>query len=230
MTEFTTWRSLVDGEEIIAIPDTWIDNFNNDDDPEQAGLYNGQTLSDFYSGDVSGFGRSFGDGLIGDHALEVTTDFSGMFSQPQDGLNQYPEEGDKIPVYLKDPMEADVAFMFNLDDSSTPVGYGVRLNDNRFHIMKGEYDSNSGAGDTQESSGQVIDPMSDWHLFEIDPPTSENDELAITAFTVDQEDGERIEQLEIISINDSDFVGNRAIGYNIYGDGSGVGWEFPHII
>jgi len=124
MVDFTggTWRSLIDGEEVGAIPDSVVDNFN-DDDAEPAGLYNGNSLSDFYEGAQngipSGVSRDTSRVFEGSHSLEVDAGAAdGVISRPTDGLNRYwsPEDDGKLVFNAYVPSDGA---------SSPTVNYGV---------------------------------------------------------------------------------------------------------
>ena len=67
MSNFTTWRSLVDGEEIFAIPDSVVDNFEW-----------GGPLSDRWAGATGDWEINQTDVLFGDYSLSPTTTGAGI--------------------------------------------------------------------------------------------------------------------------------------------------------
>ena len=101
MVDFTggTWRSLIDGQEVSAIPDGLVDNFENAD-ADPAGVYEtGETIADYYSQDTADFARTTETVFNGGHALEATSDNVDIVSTPGDGLPNYPSQPVTIEYY-----------------------------------------------------------------------------------------------------------------------------------
>ena len=149
MTEFTEWRSLVDGERISAIPDNLVDNFELSADVDGAdepfGPYlEGDDLSTFYSGDLGDFERTDSSPTIeGDFSVHIsssdTLDSAAIISTPGDELPRYPDltEGETIRVSL-DQIDSDGAplFVFEAQDANNAYYCGVRPSSGWFRIFE----------------------------------------------------------------------------------------------
>jgi len=94
-----------------AIPDSVIDNF--EDYPDGPYDENGETLSDFYGGDLASFDRQTGTVFEGTHALEQDGDVR-IASLAGEGLPRYPQEGDEFSIRVK------------MGSTFTRIGFGVQ--------------------------------------------------------------------------------------------------------
>jgi len=87
-----------------AIPDSVVDNFEADD-ADPPGIYaSGETIVDYYRGDVGSVARASTDSMEGNHYLEVTDSNEGhqIHSLPSDGLPRYPAYGEVFSTLLYD--------------------------------------------------------------------------------------------------------------------------------
>ena len=111
----------IDGRAVArsAIPGSVIDNFNEI-------LYEDQnkTLSDYYSGDLSNYERVTSPTIDGTHSLEESsgsTD-SALFSNPNDGLENYPEAGDNFAFFVRASTEEPFPSCYILGDGADDNG------------------------------------------------------------------------------------------------------------
>ena len=202
MTEFTEWRSLVDGEVISVIPDGLVDNYNADDD-DPAGVYNGASLSDFYAGDLGDFSR-VAAGIIGESALESTGDSAGIGSEPDDELDDLPNyipAGNNFRFYSQDrgglPMMIMVADKTSFEGSGSYSGISISPWFDAGELRIRDDDGNDVATDSWTGSN-----ASDWHLTEVETSyDSGADDLTINAesFEVDQSDGTKQDSVASVS-------------------------------
>ena len=191
MTEFTTWRSLVDGEEIAAIPDTLVDNFEPDDGDPSGPYGDGEDLSTYYSemGDgLSEWDRTT-DGIIGQKAAKRVNDGNEpvIWSVPGDGLPNYPSEGDTVR-YLIYTAQAQSFVALNVEENeSEPGGFLITHSTNR-SISFGTRDSINHGGtdnlDVAVGDGLELDT---WYWVETTLPTSTSDDIVIELFETDGE-------------------------------------------
>jgi len=247
MTEFTTWRSLVDGAEIIAIPESVVDNFEDSDDVDGAeepfGIYDdGEDIVDYYphsNGEEDGFYRDSG-GLVGEFRARFddpsNQNTGSRWSLPGDGLNYYPQPGDTIAWLHRDENEREPVVGFMVEDSSNPGCYGFSIvqDDNAIHIDKqpglnvDRPDNDSGSGNLASSSLSV---GSGWYWLEATLPTSEDDTILLEAYEVNTspDPPERGDFLESVEANDDEYLGSRGIAlYTRSSSGSGDSVDWIH--
>ena len=221
MTEFTTWRSLVDGEEIVAIPDGVVDNFE-DADADPAGPYeDGEGITDYYSHqfptDPVQYERTTDDVEEGSHALSRIGEEEGrsnIVSWPDDGLPTYPDFGDTVAWLIRDPGSGtSPAFMPAVVDESPPKGYAYKIypEDNVIQIWK-ENDLTVDDSDEQIASESVTHSEGTWYWCEgVIPDPAEND-LEFSLYELES-DLSRGDHLATVSGSDPDYT-----------DGEGIGW------
>ena len=100
MTEFTTWRSLVDGEEIIAIPDILVEDWERNDPLEDWG----QNTDEWSIVDSdTAWGADADDDYFGDQTAETTSSSGGgsEISLNESQNERLPDIGEPISVILK---------------------------------------------------------------------------------------------------------------------------------
>ena len=208
MSNFTTWRSLVDGEEISAIPDSVIDNFEEDPD----GPYNGDNLTDFYSDGAFGGKESFeittSNPIEGNRSLfqDETSTSQEIISLPDDGLPNYFEKG-QTAAFLVQGSGADGRFCFGAPNTNDYYFAGISIRDNIIEL-NGRNDGSVLSASTSVSlaSNEAYQGRVAWH-----DGTGERSEDVIV-FDVFEWDGERGEKLAEVEDVDATL------------SGSGVGW------
>jgi len=195
VTEFTKWRSLVDGEEIIAIPDGVLlpesddlDNFDgdvedydiNDDSPVIYTEQNNLSLKQSDEGEVS---------------IESTS-----------GLNRYPERGEKFAYYFQGTSgDPDAVFKFGLQDSSNFYSVMLRLGSDSLRIRK------DGDNEDIESVSVSFDT---WYDIEVE--WESNGDITVRLFDVDQS-GNRESEIGSVSTTDSEYESG-GIGFESISD------------
>ena len=214
-------RSVSTG--VADIPDTVVDNFNDDDD-SPPGVYGPeQGLLDFYTERGSGsFSRESGDAIVGNTALSVISGTSDdiLFSGSGDGLNRYPQKGDVLSCFIRDGTENRVfagyfyGAEFTNDDLS---GYYARIDisGDEVQLLRKDGGSFSSLGSASVSlvGGQFYDLEVAWH----DGTGSESDNTHIVTI-YEVENGGRGSELESFTATDSTYSDNVGIGFR---DGSG---------
>jgi len=186
-----------------AIPDSVIDNFNS-------ALYEdqGNTLSDYYSGANSAWSRSTSNVVEGDQGLlgNDATSPSVIYSQPGDGLNSYPSEGDTIGwlVYEGGDVRGGPVV------AATTNGEGYLYSASGFvQILR----IDSGGGFSTVASDQTSYlSQGEWGWCEARVPSSGDSTLSLTLYDLNEADLTRGSELASISGSDSNYVGQ------------GVGW------
>ena len=115
---------LLSGTRADAIPDSVIDNFE-DDDADPPGVYG--TLSDFYGGSLSGFDRNTNDPVFeGDYSLKGTDTGSDRIITSTSGLNRYFSPGESMSFQFQTDNRAQ--FMFGVPSEageSSVSGYSA---------------------------------------------------------------------------------------------------------
>ena len=109
-----------------AIPENVVDNFE-DSNANPAGVYDaGETLADYYSGDIEEFSRESNASIIGETGVESTGEFGYIISTPEDGLNRYIQQGETFNIFIR-PNTTDAApgILFGAQDLDNHLG--VRL-------------------------------------------------------------------------------------------------------
>jgi len=88
------------------LPDTMVDNFE-DADAEPPGVYeDGETLGDYYEGELDSWERTTENTGEGNHALALNGETAdSILSNPGDGLNRYPENGEWMRFLAKDNVD-----------------------------------------------------------------------------------------------------------------------------
>ena len=185
MTEFTTWRSLVDGDEISDIPDDPILR------PESNDLDN-------FDGDLDNFSIEDSPTLTQD--LVVRGDEPrDEFAYSTSGLDVYPESGQKFAWYHRATSVLGSLF-FGVQDSDPTNNYVLYTND--FELYKdGEEDGGRDGSllDSGDDSELVED---EWFEFEV---TWRNDGIDIDAYEIDQSTGDRGNKIATLSSSDTDY-------------------------
>ena len=165
MSDFTTWRSLIDGATIGAIPDSVVDNFNDfDDDP--AGPYEeGDTLSTFYSGDTDTFERDDTSPVkFGSKSLKQDSNDKQIISTPTDGLPRYPVQGEIIEYWVYGGENTDNGnnTLFGVQDSSNYYSVQLREDADNFVIVK-DGDAQETVSTSGQTPGEWQRVVIEWH-------------------------------------------------------------------
>ena len=170
---------------IDAIPDSVVDNFNQI-------LYEDRdkTLSDFYTGDLSNFIRVTSPTIDGTHSLEESSGSttSAIYSDPTDGLENYPEAGDNFAFFIRADSSEPFSSFYVLGDG--PQGNGeirfmvdpprddIRIRENATDQATGDF-GGTGSADT-------------WYDAQVQTTVQNGDvEFNLEVFDVDQSTGER---------------------------------------
>jgi len=198
-----------------AIPDTLIDNF--EDDPD--GIYgSSETTADYYSGSPSVFDRTTTNVTEGSQALkhDGTSGIAAMYSQPGDGLNNYPSEGDTVEwIHYTD--SAVVAGPM-VAASAGVDGYLYDLHPGANDIQIWRFDNGSvrkiGSTSQSISSGAFF-----WCEGRV--PSSLDDTLTLEMYNIDTADNSRGSLINSATANDSNHVG-QGVGWGVVSTGDGT--------
>ena len=226
MTEFTKWRSLVDGEEISAIPDSVLDNFEPaDGDP--AGPYDdGDNLETYYTIHTGDFERSDSDPIKDDFSLSRTEtaggDGSFIISRPGDGLPTYPDPGESVSAII-DGQDQFPGLIAGCPDTDQVDGYALLIRDGDIRFRR--YDN--GSATTLATSS---DSISDFPVEGVvKPPGEGDDNVQASVYELD-DNLERDGQVVSFDETDDTYDGERGFG-GLCGSGADTGVfadEFRH--
>lgn len=221
----TDWYARSGGDEISAIPGSVIDNFESDSGDPAGPYASGEDLSTYYRGYLSGFSRTSSSPIEGNYSLQTSAGNGfAIFSEPGDGLPQYPQDNDTLDVLVYNSGALPVIF-FNVtyDDANDNInGYGCRYWANNQIDLK-RYD-NSTASDTNTNRSSLasksISKLTDTaYWLEISTADS-NGNISATLYDVDSSLN-RGSQIESVSATDTthDY---RGIGFGTSLDGTGL--------
>ena len=206
---FTKWRSLIDGQEVSAIPDRVVDNFEDVDSDPSGPYEDGQDITDYYNGDVDNFERTTSNVLEGGHALAVITDgtTNQIYSMPGDGLPRYPKAGETVICLIREPSgnPGQEVPLYITDANGGIDGYGIRTTASGGRIGVNKWED----GDyTVLSATDVSLSEETWYWYEFETPTTADNSMTTTAYEVSVENGspERGSELATETASDSDFI------------------------
>ena len=211
---FQKWRSLIDGQEVSAIPDSVVDNFEEI-------LYEdeGNTLGDYYAGDLSGFEREQSIVFEGDFSLNVVGGRDSISSTS--GLPNYPGQGDTFSVWeyeVGSVNNTDAGILFGVQfEGSDPDSYytRVRPNGDRIQLFKIEN------GNFTELFDKTLHAhLEEWYQYVIDWGTDGSINI-----TINDESGT---ELGSVSETDNTYTGG-GIGFRASFEGETY-WDLFEII
>ena len=206
MVDFTggTWRSLIDGQEVSATPDSVVENFERSDP------------IDDYSGNTEDASVETTDTIEGDQSLqwgssdggnEIHTDFS------VDGPT--PSKGDVFSVLYKDQGGKPGFYFASKDGNGISTMYGMEGNapqdGSTINFQKNASTQTEGSWDTDASDGDVYELVFVWHDGNYDKA---EDTLEFEAFEWDVDNWERGPSAsDNLTFSDSDHIGNPEYGF-----------------
>ena len=198
MSDFTTWRSLVDGEEISAIPDTVV--LPESDDLEH------------FEGDTGQYEINDDEPVIFTEVNNLSVkNTSGSSEEDRivsfSGLDNYPEQGDTFSCFLREDGSQPLAIMLFGVQNYDFEFYGAGIADgvSEFRLFK----DGLGGGDTIASTSVSLS-TEEWYDVEVEWETDGT--ITARLFEVDQSSGERQSQMESISATDTDYS-NGGVGF-----------------
>jgi len=214
MGRFSKWRSLVDGEEISALPDSVVDQFEK---YEPGGS---KQLSDNYStqrGSLSDWEISTTTVIEGDQSLLTDGSAVELYSNSSDGLNYYPTRGDTVDFWLQlesTSARLRVALFAESAGSGSDLrdwdGYAFQLDPSDDLIS---IDELSNGSSTEIASESNISWVTDsWLACRV---TATSDEITFTVSDDEEIGGDTLADLQA---NDSSHDGS-GIGYIADDDG-----------
>ena len=211
--EYQEWRSTVDGQVILDIPDSVLNP-----DPNDLDHFDGATGSWSITDDPSGYSPISG---LGDYVLRGTSREDKIYSYS--GLNRYPQPGEKFSLFIHPEDSEDHSFVyFGVQDDDTQ-NYAVQhINDFGLRIGKDR-------GDTVFEEERYTEPSDTWYEVEVEWDT--DGDLIARSYSVDDSDGSRTEQLAEVSGNDTEYT-DGGIGIEfISADPVGYqGWQITEIL
>ena len=221
MTEFTTWRSLVDGAEISAIPDSVV-FLPEEDDLDNFG---GATSDYVIDSSQPKFNTEFTDLSLKVDA--VRPDYIGSLS----GLNRYPKVGEthRVAIFLEDT-DSWPRVHFGCDSvSGVSNSYSVNLrrpnDEDRLEIDRyDDGDRNSGIADINNVGLNV----GEWHEVEI--LHEANGDMTVTLFDNNGSEIDSLNHNDDTHITDGEYDGNGIGIVADFDDSIGVAWDYWRII
>ena len=184
MTEFTTWRSLVDGAEIAAIPDE-IDNY---DRYEPEGDIDITTVYDSGSS-VEELGTTTSPVFEGVQSLELAQSSAGtdIVIAPDGSLLRHPNFGEDIEVRAYTTGNATIQLWWgddNTDDDRPQNGVSIGFNTADGAALTEQDDASLSVLDSES----VSLPNDEWMRFELKTDSSNDQVRGI----IDNADGDEI--------------------------------------
>lgn len=204
--------------QIIDKPDSAIDNFE-DADANPPGVYEtGETISDYYAGDLTPYQRTTSSPHIGSQSL-LAEDTANEYivSLPEDGLNRYPGKGETFSCLMEFRTQSgdpNMGYLFGMENATQ--GYIVQQNNfsgalNIYIFDDGRGTNISGNTSFAASTGVVYEYEVQWGL---------NDDIIATVYEYDTSKQERGAQQAQASANDGTYNG-QGVGFWAGGDTAG---------
>jgi len=210
--------------DVVFSANTIVDNFE-DDNATPAGPYDsGETISDYYSGDVSGYDRNTADPADGSFGLRFTDPGGAIYSHPGDGLPNYPSSGDSVSFLAQDSSGGDrPAAAFHVEDvTSSPSAYICVMSvtqDSDIHISRMS-DLTDRSSETQLASTSISESADTYYWNEVTLKSSGDNTITYELYELNA-DLTRGNQIASVSTNDSNVsFSNRGIGWQ--NDNSGI--------
>ena len=203
-----------------AIPDSVIDNFEDADADPPGNYEEGETLADYYSGATNTHSRTTSDVIEGDKAFNIDSDeiYEALWSRPGDGLNRYPEPGDKLGALIRSN-GGSFGLFFNVEDGSSPGGYSAYIfsdpNDMAL-VRKDDLSDFTSDTETTLDSTSVSLTDGDWYWFEVQPQWG--GDIVFDLYEVDESTLERGNHIEGLTSTDLTYEDERGVG--LYSRGS----------
>ena len=194
---------------IDAIPDSVVDNFEDfPDGPYESG----DSLSDFYSGDLGVFSRTTSD-VPGDGDYALDEDGSGnvaIISEEGDGLPRYPEKGEIFSVLMRNNGSNSVPYFgwATTGTENSSDGYGIKTVNDEIRFIKNDGDE-PGDGErlVEDSTGDNM--VDEWIHVEVewhDGTGSESDgTMVYNVHFYDTENNEKGSHITSGSVTDTDY-------------------------
>ena len=199
MSNFTTWRSLVDGEEILAIPDSVVEDFERTN-----------PLDDYF-GDVGDFDVVDSDPIEGDKTLE-TDRGAGQEIISTSGLSDYPQRGDVFSCLI---MATD-------SRGGPEVIFGASDVDNFYDVRTEPGSDNIRLAVTEGGSRTTLDSASPsldvGEVYDVGITWSENNDIDVSLYDWDETEFERGSALASLSANDDTHASESGIGFRTAGN------------
>ena len=157
MSDFTTWRSLVDGEEIGVIPDAVVEDFER------------SNPLDDYSGDLTNYSVQSTTTFEGDNALIGENRAGEIISTS--GLDAYPQAGEIFSYRTRIQGDRPISVgLFGVQD--TDNYYGAYINKDELRLLKDEL-----GGALDDSAISIATDI--WYLIRVYWDVDGNDEITV---------------------------------------------------
>ena len=211
-----------------AIPDSVIDNFGEE-------LYEDEsrTLSDYYRfGSNADQQRTTDNAKVSTHLLELVSDErSTIWAHPDDDnedLNNYASQGDDLLAIVRTG-GAEPCFTFNIENSDSPGGYFIRLDDGSNNLALERIDDLSqdwaDTRTTLETESASISGDTHYWL-EVSPSWDGDTEITGDLYETVEDDGiERGDFIASISATDDTYQDELGHGFTEASTGSGGGFD-----
>jgi len=210
--------------DVLFSADTIVDNFEGVNGSPAGPYGSGDGISDYYSGDVSGYDRNTADPADGSFGLRFTDPEAAIWSHPGDGLPNYPNEGDTVSFLAQDSSGGDrPAAAFHVEDvASSPSAYICVMSvaqDSDIHISRMS-DLTDRSSETQLASTSISESADTYFWNEVSLKTSGDNTITYEMYELNA-DLTRGSQIASVSANDSNVsFSNRGIGWQ--NDNSGI--------
>ena len=209
MTDFSggSWRSLITGDTVSAIPDSEIDYF------EDGNLNNYEIEPGYSRGDLDAFSIT-SNALSGQYSLLMNSDtFSVRLSLS--GLDKYPVKGDIVRYIARsDEGNGDIGVMIGADSGG---GVSGDINVREGQLQMGQYlndDPDAQTVPVSLTANQTYEGVLEWH----DGSGSEPEDTFV--FTAYEWDGSRGAEVGGLSRHLPAASGNSGVGFMGYGTGT----------
>ena len=206
MVKYNLVRSLVDGAEIIAIPDSVIDYF------EDGNLNNYEIEPGYSRGDLDAFSIT-SNSLSGQYSLLMNSD-PPVEILSLSGLDNYPVKGDIVRYIARsDEGNGNIGAMIGAD-SGGHVSGEINVRDGELRLVERFGNNDPQTVSVSLSANQTYEGVLEWH----DGSGSETEDTFV--FTVYEWDGSRGAEVGGLSRQVSAASGNSGVGFVGFGTGT----------
>jgi len=139
-----------------------------------------------------------------------------------DGLNRYPQSGEKFACYINDIDAVVPYFYFGVQDESNYYASGIFPDNNEFRLSK------DGVGEADTiATDSVSLSLDEWYDVEVEWETDGT--ITARCFEVDQSTGDRTSEVASASATDTDYTGGGVAFAHSSGSGNDAAWDFYRI-
>jgi len=202
-----------------AISDSIVDGF------EEVQYENkNNTLSDYYSGDLSTFGRDTNSPVAQEsYSLKLdNAPTATSFIASTSGLKRYPQTGEKYSVLIQ-PSNGIPAMAFNAVDSNNLYSAFLRPGDDAMRLERADSGSFT-------KLNEVTVSISTGQWYDVQREIDSNGNIIITLYDWDTANFQRGSQLETLTATDTNYVGETGVAFGSRASGTTAAFDYARIV